>query len=168
MKRYCYFILQIFFILSVLGCQKGENEFDKYRTKAFNEAAYHNLRNFKTNLEAYYSDNYKYPDDFESTINMITIKAQNPNENDVFSNFAEKEPDKISISNEVNIFYIINKKENSYQICSHHEKGTKAFCTSSNQTKTFEINDVDILIQDIKTRYKSLDHIDGFYVFEEL
>ena len=56
-------LIELLIVVAIIGILAAIAipQFASYRQKAFNSAAQSDLRNSKTNLEAYYSDNYFYP-----------------------------------------------------------------------------------------------------------
>ncbi len=71
-------ILPILLVVGILGAV-AIPQFNAYRIKAYNSAALSDLRNAKTNLEAYYANNNKYPNTLEATnfnaSNNVNIKC---------------------------------------------------------------------------------------------
>ncbi|MGD9686838.1 MAG: lysozyme inhibitor LprI family protein [Desulfobacter sp.] len=54
------------FIIGIIGAV-AMPQFSNYRTKGHNSAAMSDLKNAKTNLEAYFADNQRYPDTLEAS-----------------------------------------------------------------------------------------------------
>ena len=58
-------LIELLIVVAIIGILAAIAipQFAAYRQKAFNSAAQSDLRNTKTNLEAFYADNYFYPND---------------------------------------------------------------------------------------------------------
>jgi len=56
-------LIELLIVVAIIGILAAIAipQFAAYRQKAFNSAAQSDLRNTKTNLEAFYADNYYYP-----------------------------------------------------------------------------------------------------------
>jgi len=56
-------LIELLIVVAIIGILAAIAipQFAAYRVKAFNSAATSDLKNTKTNLEAYYSDTYNYP-----------------------------------------------------------------------------------------------------------
>jgi len=56
-------LIELLIVVAIIGILAAIAipQFAAYRKKAFNSAAVSDLKNAKTSLEAYYSENYEYP-----------------------------------------------------------------------------------------------------------
>ena len=56
-------LIELLIVVAIIGILAAIAipQFSAYRAKAYNSAAQSDLKNFKTNLEAYYADNTFYP-----------------------------------------------------------------------------------------------------------
>lgn len=57
-------LIELLVVVAIIGILAAIAipQFAKYRTRAFNSAAMSDLRNLKTDLEAYYVNKFSYPD----------------------------------------------------------------------------------------------------------
>jgi len=62
-NRKGFTLIELLIVVAIIGILAAIAipQFAAYRAKAYNSAATSDLKNTKTNLEAYYSDNQKYP-----------------------------------------------------------------------------------------------------------
>ncbi|MFC1779351.1 type IV pilin protein [Thermodesulfobacteriota bacterium] len=58
-------LIELLIVVAIIGILAAIAipQFAEYRKKAFNSAAQSDLKNAKTAIEAFYSDNYAYPAD---------------------------------------------------------------------------------------------------------
>jgi type II secretion system protein G len=56
-------LIELLVVVAIIGILAAIAipQFAKYRMRAFNSTALSDLRNLKTDLEAYYVDNFEYP-----------------------------------------------------------------------------------------------------------
>ena len=56
-------LIELLVVVAIIGILAAIAipQFSKYRTRAYNSAAESDLRNFKTDMEAYFADNQQYP-----------------------------------------------------------------------------------------------------------
>jgi len=62
-NRKGFTLIELLIVVAIIGILAAIAipQFASYRAKAYNSAATSDLKNTKTNLEAYFSDNQKYP-----------------------------------------------------------------------------------------------------------
>lgn len=60
-------LIELLVVVAIIGILAtiAIPQFAKYRVRAYNSAALSDLRNLKTDLEAYYVDHFSYPDPTE-------------------------------------------------------------------------------------------------------
>lgn len=56
-------LVELLIVVAVLGILASISimQYSSYRLRTFNAASQHDLRNFKTAMEAYYAENSRYP-----------------------------------------------------------------------------------------------------------
>ena len=56
-------LIELMIVIAIIGILAAIAipQFAKYRTRAYNSAALSDLKNFQTDMEAYYSENQEYP-----------------------------------------------------------------------------------------------------------
>ncbi|MDY6822020.1 MAG: type II secretion system protein [Deferribacterota bacterium] len=113
-------------------------QFAKYRVRAYNAAALSDLRNFKVDFEAYYTDigNLGYPDVLFDTMTAgqwattddITTALNNDTWNDRLSFIP---------SNRVEVYYDVSGNNQIYVIGTKHLNGSAIYASTSHTSRIY-------------------------------
>lgn len=136
------------------------------RVDSANRTSRNDLKNFRVSLEAYSAKNNKYPNGFDTLIDAVTVKGDTPSANSQFSSYASTEPDKVLVTNGVEMIFITDGTGSSYEVCGFHQKGSIVYCANSIDVKFFEIKDIENFFKSVAEKNDKLGEAQGVHVFK--